>query len=375
MNNISLSKALIEQDDIDAVIAVLKSGTLSLGPKLAEFEKDFATYTGRKHAIAVNSGTSGLHLVMKALGIGEGDEVITSPFSFIASSNSIMFEGAKPVFVDINKDSYNIDPTLIEAAITPRTKAILPVHVFGLPCEMDQIENIAKKHNLLIIEDSCEAIGTTYNERKVGTFGEASVFAFYPNKQMTTGEGGMIVTDNDDVARLCRSYRNQGRDSMAWLGHSRIGYNYRLDEMSCALGVSQLAKIERILAMREHAATQYRINLENIPDILLPITMTGAKQSWFVFVIQVLSDIDRDDVISRLKERGIATNIYFPSIHLQEFYKNEFGFKEGDFPICEKISKRTIALPFYSEITDAEIKYICENLVDVINSHTQEGHR
>lgn len=364
---VRLSKPHIDKKDIAAVVEVLESGTLSLGPKLQEFKESFAKYIGTKHAIAVNSGTSGLHLIVKSLGLKKGDEVITTPFSFVASSNSILFEGAKIVFVDIEKTTYSIDPKKIEAAITPKTKALLVVHVFGQTCDMTAIMKIAKKHNLKVIEDACEAIGATHKGKMAGTFGDAAIFAFYPNKQMTTGEGGMIVTNDDTIAALCKSYKNQGRDSMAWLGHSRIGYNYRLDEMSCALGITQLKKINKLLTMREKVAQRYYKKLTGNKDIILPQVAKSNKESWFVFVIRLHEKIDRESVINILKERGVATNIYFPAIHLQEFYRKDFGYKEGDFPITEAISKQTLALPFFSELTQAEVNYVCKNLVEAIS--------
>lgn len=363
---VRLSKPHIDKKDIDAVVSVLESGTLSLGPKLEEFKSDFAKYIGTKHAIAVNSGTSGLHLIVKSLGIKPGDEVITTSFSFVASSNSILFEGGIVVFVDIDKKTYNIDPKKIEAAITPKTKAILVVHVFGQMCDMTAIMKIAKKHNLKVIEDACEAIGATHRGKKAGTFGDAAIFAFYPNKQMTTGEGGMIVTNDDTIAALSKSHKNQGRDSMAWLGHSRIGYNYRLDEMSCALGVAQLKKINKLLSMREAVAMKYIKKLEGNKDIILPSVAKFNKESWFVFVIRLKETIDRENVINLLKEKDIATNIYFPAIHLTEFYKRDHGFKEGHLPITESISKQTLALPFFAELTQTEINYVCKNLEEAI---------
>ncbi len=369
---VRLSKPHIDEEDIKAVVEVLKSGSLSLGPKLEEFKQAFAKYTGTKHAIAVNSGTSGLHLIVRSLGIKSGDEVITTPFSFVASANCILFEGGKVVFADIDKTTYNIDPKKVEKAITKKTKAILVVHVFGQMADMTAIMKIAKKHNLKVIEDACEAIGATHKGKKAGTFGDAAVFAFYPNKQMTTGEGGMIVTNHDHVASLSKSMKNQGRDSMAWLGHTRLGYNYRLDEMSCALGLQQLKKIKKLLKMREDVAKRYIKNLKNNKDIILPTVHKHNKASWFVFVVQVKKGINRDRVIALLKEKDIATNVYFPSIHLQEFYKKEFGFKEGDFPITESISKHTIALPFFSELTKKEIDYVCKNLVQAIEKVKKE---
>ena len=363
---VRLSKPHIDKKDIAAVTEVLQSGTLSLGPKLQEFKETFAGYIGVKHAIAVNSGTSGLHLIIKSMGIQDGDEVITTPFSFVASANCILFEKGKVVFVDIDKKTYNIDPKKIEAAITPKTKAILVVHVFGQMCDMTAIMKIAKKHKLLVIEDACEAIGATHKGKKAGTFGDAAVFAFYPNKQITTGEGGMIVTNSDEIAALSKSHKNQGRDSMAWLGHSRIGYNYRLDEMSCALGITQLKKINKLLTLRESVAKEYSKLLQGNKDIILPTIAKNNKESWFVFVIQVSKKVNRDNVIAILKEKGISTNIYFPPIHLQKFYREDFGHKEGDFPITEEISKHTIALPFFSELTKKEIAYVCKNLVQAI---------
>lgn len=359
---VRLSKPHIDQKDINAVVEVLKSGTLSLGPKLQEFKTAFANYIGTKHAVAVNSGTSGLHLIVKSLGIKKGDEVITTPFSFVASANCILFEGATIVFADIDKKTYNIDPKSIEKKITKKTKAILVVHVFGQTADMTAIMKIAKKHNLKVIEDACEAIGATHKGRKAGTFGDAAVFAFYPNKQITTGEGGMIVTNNDDIATLCKSYKNQGRDSMAWLGHSRIGYNYRLDEMSCALGVEQLKKINKILKMRENVAKHYYKKLSGNKDIVLPFVHKDNGESWFVFVVQLGKKVDRAKVIDILKERGVATNTYFPAIHLQDFYRKEHGYKEGDFPVTEEVAKHTLALPFFSELTKKEIDYVCKNL-------------
>lgn len=364
---VRLSKAHIDKKDIEAVVRVLESGTLSLGPKLQEFKENFAKYIGTKHAIAVNSGTSALHLIIKSLGIQKGDEVITTPFSFVASANCILFEGATVVFVDIDKKTYNIDPKKIEAAITPKTKALLIVHVFGQTCDMTAIMKIAKKYNLKVIEDSCEAIGATHKGKMAGTFGNAGTFAFYPNKQMTTGEGGMIVTNDDTIAALCKSYKNQGRDSMAWLGHSRIGYNYRLDEMSCALGITQLKKIDKLLSMREKVAQRYIEKLSNNKDIILPYVAKSNKESWFVFVIRLDEKIDRSKVIDILKDREIATNVYFPAIHLQEFYKKDFGYKEGDFPITEAVSKCTLALPFFSELSQKEVNYVCKNLQEAIN--------
>ncbi|MEK6533132.1 MAG: DegT/DnrJ/EryC1/StrS family aminotransferase, partial [Nitrospirota bacterium] len=330
-----------------AVLDVMESTCLSLGPKLPEFERAMAQYVGVKHAIAVNSGTSALHLIVRALGIGQGDEVITTPFSFIASANCILMEGARPVFVDIDPESYNIDPAKIEAAITPRTKAILGVDVFGRCAEWDRIEAIAKRKGLLVIEDSCEAIGAEVFGRRAGTFGEAGCFAFYPNKQMTTGEGGMILTDRDDLAALCKSMRNQGRDEgQAWLEHARLGFNYRLSDIQCALGIAQLSRLEELLSKRAAVAELYGNRLRKLEGLMIPQGPTQGRMSWFVYVVRLadrFSREDRDSILRGLKDQGIGCNNYFAPIHLQRHYQSTFGFKAGDFPITEHTSDRTIA--------------------------------
>ncbi len=362
---IPLSKPHIDEKDIQGVVETLRSGQLSLGPKLKEFETKFASYIGTKYAIAVSSGTTGLHLCMKALNLKEGDEVITSPFSFIASSNSILYEKAKPVFVDIDEKTFNIDPSKIEQKITKRTKAILPVHIFGLPAEMNSILAIAKKHNLLVIEDAAEAIGAEYQGIKAGTFGLASVFAFYPNKQMTTGEGGMICTDDENVYNLCKSLVNQGRAiSDQWLSHERVGYNYRLDEMSCALGLTQLDKIDLLLKKREQVAKWYDEELKDNPNLLLPVK-TPHKRSWFVYVVRLSPDIDRDLVMKLLLEKGIQTKPYLPSIHLQPAYQ-KLGYNEK-FAVCEAVSKSSVALPFYTDLSQNDVKLVCQQLKNILN--------
>lgn len=362
---IPLAQPDIGEEEIRLVNEVLRSGWLSMGPKVGEFEAKFAKYIGTGHAIAVNSGTSGLHLCMNAIGIKKGDEVITSPFSFIASSNSVLFADGKPVFVDIDPDTLNIDPEKIEAAITENTKAILPVHVFGQPCEMDAIMDIAKEHDLAVIEDACEAVGAEFNGRKAGTFGDASVFAFYPNKQMTTGEGGIIVTDDDNIAKLCRSMCNQGRsEDEEWLNHIRLGYNYRLDEMSCALGIGQLKRIDELLEKRAWVAEEYTKQLCSVDGITTQYLDPKVKMSWFVYVVQVGEYINRNKVMAYLKEHGVSCRPYFTPIHLQPFYREIFGYKKGDFPICEKICDSTIALPFYGNMDKETIGNVCHVLKD-----------
>ncbi|MEW5896126.1 MAG: aminotransferase class I/II-fold pyridoxal phosphate-dependent enzyme [Nanoarchaeota archaeon] len=361
--SIPLAQPHIAEDDIENVTAVLKSGVLSLGPKIREFEQKFAKTIGTKYAVGVNSGTSGLHLCIRALGLKEGDEVITSPFSFIASANCILYERATPVFVDVEEDTFNIDPDKIEAAITPKTKALLVPHIFGQSCDMTKIMKIAKKHHLKVIEDACESINATHHGRKVGTFGDVAVFAFYPNKQMTTGEGGMIVTDNKEIYEYCKSASNQGRSNdLQWLTHDKLGYNYRLDEMSAALGIAQLNKIDFLIKKRQEVASKYIEELSEIEDIILPKIKPENISTWFVFPLRVKEKI-RDKLIQKLNEKGIQSKAYFfPCIHLQPFYKEKFGYQKGTFPIAEKLSKETLIIPFYPALTNEQIKEVKEKI-------------
>jgi len=371
MYKIPLSKPDITQKEINAVSEVLKTSYLSLGKKYKEFEKIVAQFAKVKYAVAVNSGTSGLHLIIKALGIKNGDEVITTPFSFIASSNCILYEGAKPVFVDIDEKTFNIDVSKIEEKITSKTKAILAVDVFSQPADWEKLKEIAQKHNLFLIEDSAEALGSEYNGKKCGSFGDAAVFAFYPNKQITTGEGGIILTDNKDIADFCKSSANQGRaeENGKWLEHVRLGYNYRIDEMSCALGIAQMKRIKEILKKRANVAKLYSKKLKEIKDVETPYIEGQNKLSWFVYVVKLSEDLagnKRDQIIKKMAERGVQCGNYFQTIHLQPFYKKEFGYKEGDFPVAENVSKRTLALPFYSNLKEKEINFAVKNLKEVI---------
>ena len=363
---IYLSRPDITEKEIEAVCEVLRTPNLSLGPKLIEFEKAFADYIGRKRAVAVNSGTSGLFLCMLALGIGPGDEVITTPFTFIASATPIMMVGAEPVFVDIGPVSLNIDATKIEAKITEKTRAIMPVEVFGNPAGFDKICEIAQKHNLLVIEDSCEALGSSLNGKKVGTFGTMSVFAFYPNKQITTGEGGMILTDDDDLADICVSLRNQGRGGDGgWLDHERLGYNFRLSDINCALGIAQLSRIDEIKAKRKRVAKWYQEMLADDDRLIVPSEPTGSDISWFVFVVRLAAQFtleQRNKVLETMKGQGIQVGNYFPPVHLQPFMAERFGYKPGDFPITESVCKSTIALPFYNNLTKDEVAVVCRQL-------------
>ena len=363
-----MSSPDITQAEIDAVNSVLNTRWLSLGPKIGEFEHAFADYVGTAHAIGVNSGTSGLHLAMVAAGVGPGDEVITPSFSFIASANCVLYERGKPVFVDIDLSTGNIDPSCIEAAITPRTKAIIPVHAFGQPADMDPILEIAARYNLAVIEDACEAIGAEYKGRQAGTLGEAAIFAFYPNKQMTTGEGGMIITDNEDWANLFRSLRNQGRDVFdAWLNHTRLGYNYRMDELSAALGVSQLARLEELLQKRQRVADWYARGLQGIAGVEAPqLVPSTTRVSWFVYVIRVAPGIDRQALAERLAERGIPVRPYFLPIHLQPYMVERFGYQPGDFPVTEDLGARGLALPFSGVMSAEQVGLVCQALRETL---------
>jgi perosamine synthetase len=364
---IPLSAPDITESEIAAVVEVLRSPRLSLGPKLEEFECAVAEYAGAKHAVAVNSGTSGLHLCVRAVGLKAGDEVITTPFSFIASANVLLYENAIPIFVDIDPQTLNIDAGKIEAAITEKTKAIMVVHVFGRPSPMHEIVEIAEKHKLKIIEDACEAIGAESENRKVGNIGDCGVFAFYPNKQITTGEGGIIVTDDETIAESAKMLRNQGRDARSeWFEHTRLGYNYRLSDINCALGIAQLKRIKQILSQRESVALKYRELLADNPYLVVPETVIpDGKISWFVYVVRLNENFtrnQRDSIIGEMQKNGIGCGRYFAPIHLQPFYVEKFGYKTGDFPLAERAAERVIALPFFNKITDEQISESCEIL-------------
>lgn len=374
MNKIPLSSADITKKEIDAVMGVLKSKRLALGPNLGEFERLTAEYAGVKYAIAVNSGTSALHLIIRALGIGEGDEVITSPLSFISSSNCMLYERARPVFVDIDKDTLCIDIKKIEAKITKKTKAILAVDIFSHPADWDVLEKIAKKYNLFLIEDSAEALGSEYKGKKCGSFGDVGIFAFYPNKQLTTGEGGIILTDNKEIADFCRSSANQGRaiENGKWLEHVRLGYNYRLDEMSCAMGAVQIKRADEIVKKRRRVADLYNEKLKTIKELETLYIDKNSRISWFVYVVKLAQKFageKRDKIIKELEKNGISSRDYFQPIHLQPFYKNKFGYKKGDYPICEDISRRTLALPFFNDLEASQISFIVSNLKKIIDEY------
>ena len=370
MKEIPLARPDIGTKEIQYVTEVLQTPHLSLGPKLPEFEAKIAQFASVKYAIAVNSGTSALHLIVKALGIREGDEVITTPFSFVASANCILFERARPVFVDIDCKTLNIDASKIEEKINSRTRAILAVDVFGHPAEWDELERIAHEHHLSLIEDSAEAMGSEYKGRRAGSFGDAGVFAFYPNKQMTTGEGGVVLTNNEQIARLCRSLRNQGRgESGEWLQHERLGYNYRLSELQCALGLAQLERMEELLSKRARIAELYNKHLRGMDSVEIPCIASNVKIGWFVYVIRLAvryTRSDRDRILHELRKRKIGCSNYFSPIHLQPFYREQYGYKSGDFPVTEHVADRTIALPFYNDLAVAEIEHVVSSLKQLL---------
>ncbi|HEY8748424.1 MAG TPA: DegT/DnrJ/EryC1/StrS family aminotransferase [Tepidisphaeraceae bacterium] len=362
---IPLSQPDITQREIDAVMDVLHTTTLSIGPRLEQFEQACATLTDRRHGIGVSSGTAGLHCAMLAGGIGEGHEVITTPFSFVASTNCILYVNAKPVFVDIDPTTLNLDVDKLASAITPKTKAIVAVEAFGHPGGMKEVEQFARQHQLVLIEDACEGFGGKYADRPIGSFGRAGIFGFYPNKQITTGEGGMIVTDDDTFAATCRSLRNQGREGMAWLSHQRLGYNYRLSELNAALGLAQVQRLDEILEHRRAVAQMYMERLMTNRYLILPTLMDDTHVSWFVFVVR-LNDLfapgDRDQIMLQLRAEGIGCNNYFPPIHLQPYVAEPYGYKAGDFPVCEYVAARTLALPFFGAMTSAQVDRVCATL-------------
>ncbi len=372
---VPLSSPDIIEKDIGAVVGVMKTRHLSIGPKVVEFEKRIGNYVETRYTIAVNSGTSALHLIIRGMGIGEGDVVITTPFSFIASSNCILFERGRPLFVDIEEETLNLDADKVEERLKnmsveelAKVKALLVVDAFGQPADWDRFKEVAEKYNLKLIEDSAEALGSEYKGKRAGSLGEVGVFAFYPNKQISTGEGGVLVTDNEELDRLARSIRNQGRgESGEWLDHERLGYNFRMDELSAALGCSQMERIEEILDKRAKVAGMYGEKLAEVEEVQVPfIAPYVSRMSWFVYVIRLEKGIDRDRVIRFLREGGIECKPYFTPIHLQPFYRKMFGCKEGDFPITEDVTGRTIALPFFNNLKEEQIDYVVEKLKEGI---------
>jgi perosamine synthetase len=374
---IPLSRPDVSEAEIQAVVSVLRTDRLSLGPRLEAFESAVAARARRKHGIAVNSGTSALHLCVRGLGIGEGDEVITTPFSFVATTNCILYERARPVFADIDIESYNLDPAAVLAAITPRTKAILPAEIFGNTAHFDEYEQIAKEHGLLLIEDSCEALGGCLGDRPAGSFGQCSVFGFYPNKQITTGEGGVLVTDDDDLANTCRSMRSQGKADPSANCYEQIGYNYRMTELSAAIGEQQMKRLDEILERRRQVAHWYLEALGDVEEIHLPPCADLAHASWFVFVIRLADRygaFDRAAITLALQKAGIGCEHYFSPIHVQPYIRELLGCRQGDFPVTERVADRTIALPFYTAMTQKTVLRVARGLRSVLRA-CQAGER
>jgi perosamine synthetase len=353
---IGLSAPWLEEREEELVLQTLRSGQLSLGPMADRFERALAERVGAPYVAAVSSGTAGLHLAVRLAGIGPGDEVVTTPFSFVASANCILYEGATPVFADIDPRTLNLDPPAVEATITPRTKAILAVDIFGYPAEYADLEAIAERHGLALIEDACEALGAEYDGEPIGSRGAPAVFAFYPNKQITTGEGGAITVETEADWEALKSLSNQGRsDSGEWLTHSRLGYNYRLDDVSAALGVAQVEKLDRVLELRAQVAARYAELLDRVDGVQPPLPDDARhRRSWFVYVVLLEDGIDRNGVMARLAEQGIASKPYLPSIHLQPYWRERFGTKEGMFPVSEDTSRRSLALPFHTRLSEAD---------------------
>lgn len=366
-DELPLARPVVGAREEELVLEALRSGRLSLGPRLPEFERAFAQRVGAPFASAVSSGTAALHLALRAVGVGDGDEVITTPFSFVASANVAFYERARPVFADIDPVTLNLDPDAAGAAVTDRTAAVLPVHVFGYPADMPAFERLG----LPIVEDGCEALGAQYADGgPVGGRGHPTAFGFYPNKQMTTGEGGALTTGDAALKEQIDSERNQGRaPDMGWLDHDRLGFNYRLSDIACALGLAQLERLDEMLAGRERVASMYREALSGIGDLELPCPDSdGNRRGWFVFVVQLPRRVDRDTIVRELAQLGVPSKPYFPAVHLMSYYRERFGHREGEFPVCEDVASRSIALPFFPGMTEGQVGRVASGLRDVLAS-------
>ena len=370
VRSIQLSYPWLDEREEELVTEVLRSGRLSLGPTIDRFEEEFAAAVGAPYAAAVSSGTAGLHLLCVTAGIGPGDEVVTSPYSFVASANCAIYEGATPVFADVDRRTLNLDPATVEAAITERTKAVLAVDIYGYPCELDELRALCDARGIALIEDACEALGARYQGRPIGSHGPSAVFAFYPNKQITTGEGGMVTTHSESEWQLLRSLRNQGRaDSGGWLEHARLGFNYRIDDIRAAIGLGQLEKLDTILTSRSEVAARYGELLGAIPGLELPCADDAAhERSWFVYVVALPAGADREAVIRVLEERGVQTARYLPCIHLQPYMQERFGFRPGLCPVAEELASRTLALPFHARLPEGDQEYVAEALRDALTT-------
>jgi perosamine synthetase len=365
---IPLSSPYLDEREEELAVEVLRSGRLSLGPWIDRFEELFAARVGAPYAAAVSSGTAGLHLLCHAAGLEPGDEAITSPYSFVASVNCAIYEGATPVFADIDPRTYNLDPAAVEAAITPRTRAVIAVDIFGFPCELDPLRDLCERHGLMLIQDACEALGASYRGRPIGSHGPSAVFAFYPNKQITTGEGGIVTTHSEDEWRLLKSLRNQGRaDRGGWLEHARLGFNYRIDDVRAALGIAQLEKLDEILDLRGSAAALYTNMLANVHGVTAPLPDDEEHvRSWFVYVVELDEHIDRERVIAVLERNGVGTARYLPAIHLQPYMRERYGFAEGLCPVAESLARRTLALPFHTGIDAGDQERVIEVLAGAL---------
>jgi len=366
---IPLARPLLGEAEERSVVEVLRSGELSLGPRVAAFERAFAAHLGAAQASAVSSGTAGLHLALRAVGVGEGEEVVTSPFSFVASANVALYERARPVFADIDPVTLNLDPDAAAAAVTPRTSALLPVHVFGYPADMPAFEGLARRQGLRIVEDACEALGARHADGSaVGGRGHPAVFGFYANKQLTTGEGGMVALGDGAIKERIDSERNQGRaPDMGWLDHDRLGFNYRLSDVACALGLAQLQRLDELLAGRARVAGLYRQALAGVEELQLPCADRGGdERGWFVFVVQLPRGVDRDAMVATLARAGIQSKPYLPAIHLMSFYRERFGYREGQFPVCEDVAARSLALPFFPQMSEAQVLRVADQLIGAL---------
>jgi dTDP-4-amino-4,6-dideoxygalactose transaminase len=355
----------------ELVLDAVRSGRLALGPRMAEFERGLAARLGAGHVSAVSSGTGGLHLAIRAAGVQRGDEVVTTPFSFVASANCLLYEGARPVFCDIDARTLNLDAEAAAGAVGERTSGLLPVHIFGYPADMPALEALANERGLWLVEDACEALGAFHADGSaVGARGNLSVFGFYPNKQLTTGEGGVVVAPSAELKERIDSERNQGRaPDMGWLDHDRLGFNYRLDDLSCALGLAQLERLDELLAARARAAGLYEQALAGIEGLDLPCpNADGDRRSWFVYVVQLPGPVDRDAVVRDLRERGIDSKPYLPAIHLMSFYRERYGHREGEFPVCEEVARRSLALPFFGQLTEGQVDRVASALRGAIES-------
>jgi perosamine synthetase len=367
IDEIPLARPVLGEAEELAVLDVLRSGQLSLGPRVPAFEQAFAARLGVAHACAVSSGTAGLHLALRAAGVTDGDEVITTPFSFVASANAPVFERARPVFADIDPRTLNLDPAAAAAAVTARTAALLPVHIFGYPADLPAFERMG----LPIVEDACEALGAVHADGvPVGARGHPAAFGFYANKQLTTGEGGMVTTSDEAVKARIDSERNQGRaPDMGWLDHDRLGFNYRLSDIACAIGLAQLQRLDDMLAGRARAAALYRAALAGIEGLELPCEDAGGdRRGWFVFVVQLPRGADRDATIRALRERGVQSKPYLPAIHLMTFYRETYGHREGEFPVCEDVAARSVALPFFPELSEGQVERVAIALREVLSA-------